>query len=618
MSLQVTTTESDLLLNAGDRAQQRAQPGSLPTDQWDSLRAKIRSHAKNAPPSQIFADAAGQGRVYRWGVAVACGEAIDPLWDVVSRLAADQKVSKKQLARIDLAGGADCLMDELNMGATHPLDAARATLWAAAMPGLIKHLGYTQWWDLLSALQQYREAVTSREACHEPSYLIAGAELGLTLAWRLADLPSCSRLQKSSIQCLSQWCKQDQESIASSISGATSARIVLASLIRCKKILQSGAGQEFKKRQARVASGLAHWVAAMTTHTGGSAMSFASRGEVRDDVGAGGLLPEVIACDPESLQPAVDAALGKRQVNGRLAWEICLPESFQHCEQAKIAVLMPQWDVRRGRVQVDYQARQTCLELMSGKSMILSGKCQTSLQIGDQVQQPIDQWESTCEFTDDDVHYLELEQAWSGGIVLQRQLMVVRDDRCVLLADSVLPSETRRRPDSDLLIHYSNRIPLARGVHPDPEAETREYFLSDGRRRGLVIPLSAPEWKMGASSTELKMSDDNHLSLSASGRGSLFAPLWFDFQQRRFDRTRTWRQLTVADNLRIVAPHEAVGFRVQVGSEQWMIYRSLAKPTNRSVLGKHIVADFYAARFYTSDGSLEELVTVDSEDPADD
>ena len=88
-------------------------------------------------------------------------------------------------------------------------------------------------------------------------------------------------------------------------------------------------------------------------------------------------------------------------------------------------------------------------------------------------------------------------------------------------------------------------------------------------------------------------------------------------EQRRFDRKRTWRKLTVADDLRIVSDAEAVGFRVQVGSEQWMMYRSLANQINRSVLGKHLVADFFAARFYASDGSFEELVTVDDNEPDD-
>ncbi|MDC0295614.1 hypothetical protein OAL35_02040, partial [bacterium] len=73
-------------------------------------------------------------------------------------------------------------------------------------------------------------------------------------------------------------------------------------------------------------------------------------------------------------------------------------------------------------------------------------------------------------------------------------------------------------------------------------------------------------------------------------------------------------QLTVADQLRIVEPSEANGYRVQFGSEQWMIYRSLKDQKTRTVLGKHLIADFYCSRFDSGDGSHEELITVDDSD----
>jgi hypothetical protein len=589
----------------------------LATDQWDALKRKINTGSRRSPASEIFAGPSHKGSVYRWGVAVARGGPIDPLWQELSRLAIDPRPSKKSSTELDFAAAAAELMDTINASSTRLWDAVRATLWAAAMPAMIDRLHHRQWWELLSALQNYRESITRRETCDSPVYLIAGGELGLTLCWQLADLPSCLRLKKSSIQSVSQWCKQDDESIASSIQHASHARLVFASLIRCQKIIHSTTRKKFKKQQARVALELAGWIAAMTTCGGGNAMSAATPADAIDDRKGGGLLQEVIACDPESLKPAVDAALGKRQTNGRLAWEVCLPDSFQHCEDAKLAVLLPQWDKRRGRVHVDYGAKQTWLELFAGRPIVLCGKCQTSIEINDQAQWAVDDWVATCEFTDDDVHYLEIEQLWSGGIVLQRQIMVIREDQCVLLADTILPSGSSRQPEVECSIRYRNRMPLAERIQIQAEPETRDVFFSDGRRRGLVMPLSANEWRVGPSNADLTVTQDKHLLLTATGLDRLFAPLWFDFQRRRFDRKRTWRKLTVADNLRIVADCEAVGFRIQSGSEQWMLYRSLANPTNRSVLGRHLVTDFFAARFHAGDGSFEELVTVDENESND-
>ena len=131
------------------------------------------------------------------------------------------------------------------------------------------------------------------------------------------------------------------------------------------------------------------------------------------------------------------------------------------------------------------------------------------------------------------------------------------------------------------------------------------------------MPLAASEWRIGPSDATFRVSEDDHLLLTTQGKDRLYAPLWFDFQRRRLKLRRTWRQLTVADELRIVRRQEAVGYRVQLGSEQWLIYRSLGGSRCRSVLGKHVVADFFTGRFYLNDGSIEELMTVDDSDDDD-
>jgi hypothetical protein len=300
-----------------------------------------------------------------------------------------------------------------------------------------------------------------------------------------------------------------------------------------------------------------------------------------------------------------------------LAWEVSLPEAFHHDETAKTTILFPDWDVRRGRTHLDYSDKENRLQLFAGRTPVICGPVRSSIELNGQPQRPAGDWGMTCEYTDDDVHYVEIEQPWSGGMMLTRQLMLVRDDRCLLLADSVVPQDGSEDVDLSVDIQYRCELPVAAKITIDGEAETREAFFSDGTRRALVMPLSAGEWRVGPSSATLEATEDRHLALSARGKGRLFAPLWFDFQHRRFRRKRTWRQLTVADDLRIADHQEAVGFRVQVGSEQWFLYRSLGESRCRSVLGKHLMADFFAARFDTGDGSMEELVTVDSDNSSD-
>ncbi len=595
----------------------QATTPSVDESQWQSLRQRITNRAVKVSAEFVFGESVKGGAVYRWGMAAALGRPCDEQLQRISRMACGKRAGSKR-APLDLKAATDEIIDALNNSRSLPvIDCAKAVAWASALPALTEKLDPQTWWNLLGSLQQLRESVVQRNALDTPAELLIGAELGLTLAWRMSDLPSCKRLEKPSADALAAWCKHDDESIHAAIDGGTQARLVLASLVRCRQILEKTTNRKFKRQQLTVGNELATWVAAMTTHTGRTAFSSGSRADVVDDRSAHGLLGRAIEFDPESLRPALAAALGETQSGGRLAWEVCLPQAFHHSEDAKIAVMFPDWDVRRGRIHLDYSGQDNQIEVFAGRVPVIAGRCQSMIELNGEPQQAMGGWDTTCEYTDDDVHYLEIEQPWTGGMLLQRQWMLVRDDRCVMFADSILPKE-RWVADSTREIRYRCRLPLAPSIAIDTEPETREVFFADGKRRGLVIPLSASEWRIGQTEATLKSTDDDHLVLSARGTGCLYAPLWFDFQQRRFGRKRTWRQLTVADQLRIVRDDEAVGYRIQVGSEQWLVYRSFGESRCRSVLGKHLIADFFSARFDTGDGSMEELVTVDEQDLIDD
>jgi hypothetical protein len=72
----------------------------------------------------------------------------------------------------------------------------------------------------------------------------------------------------------------------------------------------------------------------------------------------------------------------------------------------------------------------------------------------------------------------------------------------------------------------------------------------------------------------------------------------------------TWRQLAVAENLRRVSDNTAVGYRVQLGSEQWLIYRSFTRFGNRTVLGQNLSSEFFCGRFLP-DGTTEMLIEIE-------
>ena len=76
----------------------------------------------------------------------------------------------------------------------------------------------------------------------------------------------------------------------------------------------------------------------------------------------------------------------------------------------------------------------------------------------------------------------------------------------------------------------------------------------------------------------------------------LFAPLWFDLDPH--SQPLTWRALTVARTRKAQPADVAVGYRVAIGKQQWLVYRSLAAAANRTVLGHNLsTATLVAAGF---------------------
>ena len=69
------------------------------------------------------------------------------------------------------------------------------------------------------------------------------------------------------------------------------------------------------------------------------------------------------------------------------------------------------------------------------------------------------------------------------------------------------------------------------------------------------------------------------------------------------------RQLTVADTRQNLPRHQAAGFRVQAGLEQWLLYRALDEPRNRTVLGCNLSCEFLLGRI-RPDGSVGRTLEI--------
>ena len=153
---------------------------------------------------------------------------------------------------------------------------------------------------------------------------------------------------------------------------------------------------------------------------------------------------------------------------------------------------------------------------------------------------------------------------------------------------------------------------FATGLRSDHQhsEDSREIVLSARKKEAVAFPLSLPEWRLDSRGGELAAKPDAIELKQATSGGNLYVPLWIDFDARRHGQPFTWRQLTVAEQRDNVSKDTAVGYRVQFGKEQWLIYRSLAKVQNRTVLGHNLATEFLIARF-SRDGSVKSLIELE-------
>lgn len=318
------------------------------------------------------------------------------------------------------------------------------------------------------------------------------------------------------------------------------------------------------------------------------------------------------------------------------------PASY-HCEWSGISVLRPRWQRGGTRVALAFGAQHVQLEVCCGRDVVLSGAWDAEVTLDGRRLEAVGTWEESCWLTNKWVDYVELQLPLAENVVLQRHIVLPRQDGFLFLADSVLGHAWRppRREDDEKAngqppadagkngdrpsrngdaaaaaphaVEYRGTIPLGAGIQFAGEAETREAILSGTRDRALVMPLSLPEWRSDPRVGSLSCAD-GALDLRQSNRGaSLVAPLFFDLKRRRFAGQRTWRQLSVGEDRQVQPPDRAVGYRVHVGDKQWIVYRSLTPRGNRSLLSHNLSTEFLVARFEvgTGVGIFDPLVEIE-------
>lgn len=470
----------------------------------------------------------------------------------------------------------------------HDALALEALVWAHALPGLMRPLPRQLWWRLLGGLVELVDEARRDERPDQPLVgQLLGGELALTLAGLFPEYHPCRALAGVARAALVEGASQLVTPDGWPSPGLLPlVRPLLACWVRCRELGRAlGKGQQSQPPR-KLLRRLLHAALRLTRADGSPALGG------RRSAPRGFWSTAAAVAGGRAARRGVRFVLGEQPRHKRRRRRGC-GLAAGHSAAAELAVLGQDQRPTSPRVTVDYHQASVQLEISLGGRQVFAGPWSADVERNGQPLAAGGRWEEVCWESDRRVVYLELERPLAGGARLQRQLLLAREEKFLLLADAVLDAE----PGT---ISYQSSFRLADELEVRCASATHEAWLAAGKRRLLVLPLALPEWRSDARRGELAGGAGVlQCSLVASGT-CLYAPLWIDLSRSRRARPFTWRRLTVAQQRQNLASDAAAAYRVQVGRRQWLFYRPLANQGVHSVLGQNVHGSFLTARFHRS------------------
>ena len=495
-------------------------------------------------------------------------------------------------------------LDGARSAPRHASLALEAIAWTMVLPRLASTATPALWWDAWEYLVELAAAplVPNGEAPLVTQLL--NAELPLALAYQFPELAVSGQLAEQARQTLDEGCRLalDSQGLCAA-SELFAMRRMLACWTRTYS-LGRGVDRTFwgpgvAKRLHSVFTQLLHW-----TRRDGSAV-FDDDCEARLEPAFMEWLNALFGSRRTSQLTSLWLPQFRARIPGlpKPKRRAKLPDAAVHSEWAQASLLRGDWSRAAASFAVLWHEPTPRVEFSLGSEVIASGEWRTEIR-RDGVLLPFERpWEEVCWVSDDDAAYLELELQLAPGVSLQRQIMLARDDRFLLVADAILGANSAKW-------EYSSTLPILPHVALEPAGEMTEGTLHTRGGAYRVFPLALPEWRAAARGDELSQGPSG-LALRQHATGvSMFCPLWIDLDPRRQSAPYTWRQLTVAEDRVILPRDRAAGYRVQVGKQQWIIYRSLGEKGNRTLMGHNLISDYLVAQFHRN-GEVDALVEIE-------
>ncbi len=272
-------------------------------------------------------------------------------------------------------------------------------------------------------------------------------------------------------------------------------------------------------------------------------------------------------------------------------------------DRSRSACLRGDWSPNANSLSVLHHGQFPSVELATRGALLFSGQWEIELRIANESIGIFGPWTCSCWYSDDEADYLELQARPAPDIRIERQLLLPRNDDFLFMADVVVGRGDER-------IEYRSRLPLAGNIEVALDRETRACRLSGPNMVSRLLPIGLPCPRVQSCAGQM-MSLPHHLEFRQTAIGGIYSPIVIDWNRARGRRPAMWRPLTVAQNGTAVPNSQAAGFRLQVGKEQWLIYRSLSRILEpRTVLGQHTMYETLIGRFSTT-GAVDPIVLVE-------
>lgn len=571
--------------------------GTLPqSHQWSDWVRHLSSRKKPTELAQLV----DRGRVHplMWALPDPYEQlSHPPLLKQLTHLS-----SGKQFASSQLVFQLRAWLSNASGGGADSTFALECLGWCHALPRVGQMVSEEEWRDLLELLENTSEEAGGIALDDDPvAHQLLNGELPLAVGYLFPEVYSDGALLRDASSGLSFGVVEltDGEGLLHARHLARF-RELLACWTRCS-LMASAAGWDCFDEDARDQYEWAVRQACRLSRSDGSL--------VLSNGVAGNWCADLFRAALEQGGDEHDAALAELALPGGDKKRSCsqsrtLPEPTVYSEWSEACVMRPRWSRKAPQFCCFFSDRELRTELSVRGQVVWSGMSSPRVRVNGDEARVVTNWAELCWFTDEDVHYLELEAEYEGGWKIQRQMLLARQEDVLLLADALVgPQEAE--------IRYDSCLPLGDDVTFLSEDNTSEGYLKNDRPLCTVLPLALPEWRDDSAPGRLAFMDGQlHLRMNAAAQ-RLYVPLFIDLSSRRWVEKRTWRQLTVAERLEIQPADVAVGYRVQLGRKQWLIYRSLAPRRNRTVLGQNLSNEFFVARF-DLDGGVRELIEIES------